>query len=228
MASPTNGIKAVVFDLDGTLVRYHGIDYESSWGAVAAAAGVSDRSRALLSEYLSRPEAYAEWVARDAALLAGVDVASVERLVLPAPYADGVREAVGELRGRYRLGILSSGVDLVADWVRRDLRLDFALSNRLHVCGGRFTGTAETCVKLWEKDAALRRVAVQQGLRLDQVCFVGDNVNDLPVLRIVALPVAANPKDEQVAAAAAFVIQSFCDLPRLLAAWRPVGYSGST
>jgi len=34
-------IRAVFFDLDGTLVRYQGVAYESSWGAIGLAAGRS-------------------------------------------------------------------------------------------------------------------------------------------------------------------------------------------
>jgi HAD superfamily phosphoserine phosphatase-like hydrolase len=219
MAPPRNAITTVVFDLDGTLVRYHGVEFESSWGAIAVAAGVGDRSEALLREYFPRRDAYAEWVAADAALLAGVSYAKVAASVLPAPYAEGVRRAVRALRPRYGLGILSSGVGLVADWVRDDLGLDFALANRIHVRDGVFTGTSETVVNLWAKDEALRALAKERGIGLEQICFVGDHVNDLPVLRIVGLAVAANPKDKSLIDVADYVIERFDDLPRLVDEW---------
>jgi len=205
-------LDAIVFDLDGTLVRYHGVEFESSWGAIAAAAGVMDRSLALLREYLPRRDAYREWVTRDAKLLSDVAVSTVSNAVLPAPYAAGVREAVDALRGRYRLGILSSGLDLVANWVRRDLALDFALANHLVTKDGRFTGECETLVDLWKKDEAMRRIADEQGLALSDVCFVGDHLNDVPVMRIVGLAIAANPKDERVREAADYVICDFGEL----------------
>ncbi len=212
-------IRAVIFDLDGTLVRYDGVEFESSWGAIAAAAGVRDRSLALLREYLPRKEAYAEWVAADAALLAGVPYAQVAERVLPAPYAKGVREAVAQLRPRYQLGILSSGVDIVAEWVRADLGLDFAVANRVHVRDGAFTGTSETVVSLWAKDEALRAVARRERIGLDEICFVGDHVNDIPVIRIVGMAVAANPKDDVLLEVADHVIERFDDLPELVDAW---------
>jgi len=212
-------ITTIVFDLDGTLVRYHGVEFESSWGAIAAAAGVRDRSEALLREYLPRREAYAEWVAADAALLAGISYDKVAKHVLPAPYADGVAEAVRALRPRYRLGILSSGVDIVAEWVRRDLELDFAVANRVHVRDGVFTGTSETIVSLWAKDEALRTLAAGRGIELGEICFVGDHVNDIPVMRIVGMAVAANPTDQALREVADHTIQHFRDLPRLVNAW---------
>jgi len=209
-------LDAVIFDLDGTLVRYHGVDFESSWGAVAAAAGVADRSRQLLREYFRRKEAYAEWVSEDAKLLAGIPVSQVAQQIFPPPYAQGVLEAVRELHGRYTMGILSSGVNLVANRVAQDLGFSFAWANRLVVADGCFTGMSEMVVDLWSKGDVLERLAAERNLALDRICFVGDNVNDLPVLERVGLAIAANPKDEQLRAVVDYVIDDFAVLPEII------------
>jgi phosphoserine phosphatase len=209
-------LDAVVFDLDGTLVRYHGVDFESSWGAIAAAAGVGDRSRELLERYFPRKDAYAEWVREEAKLLTGIPVSSVADRIFPPPYAAGVVVAMDALRGRYVLGILSSGVDLVAERVARELGLDFVWSNRLVVADGRFTGVSETRVGLWSKGEVLEQIARSRGLDLQRICFVGDNVNDLPAMRRAGLAVAANPKDEALREAADVVIEDFEALPDIL------------
>ncbi len=212
-------ITAVVFDLDGTLVRYHGIEFESSWGALAVAAGVGEASQRLLAEFLARADAYEEWVAKDAALLAGVSLSRVESTLFPAPYAVGVPEAIERLRGRFRLGILSSGVDLVAEWVRDDLGLDFALANHLTVVAGRFTGESETRVALWSKGAAFERLAAEHGLDPTEICYVGDHINDLPAMRVAGMAVAANPKDPELVEACDHVIEDFAELPDLIDAF---------
>jgi len=212
-------IDAIIFDLDGTLVRYHGIEYESSWGAIAAAAGVTAESNRLLKEYLPRKDAYAEWVAKDVALLAGIPKKRVSEQVLPAPYAKGVQAALTALRGRFCLGILSSGVALVADWVREDLGLDFALANEPEIRDGIFTGESTTNVDLWSKDEALRLVAAERGLALERICFVGDHFNDLGAMRIVGLAIAANPKDDRLREAADHTIDDFALLPGLVNAY---------
>jgi len=212
-------ISTVIFDLDGTLVRYHGVEFESSWGAVASAAGVHDRSVALMREYFPRRDDYDEWVRKEAELYAGIRVSTVTDRVLPAPYAAGVVEAVATLRNRYRLGILSSGVDLVAEWVRKDLGFSFAVANRLGIEDGRFTGESETQVELWAKDEAMKRVAAEHDLPLEEICYVGDHVNDLPVMRLVGLPIAANPKDPEVRDACRHVIEDFSELPELIEAF---------
>jgi len=44
-----------------------------------------------------------------------------------------------------------------------------------------------------DKTGALRAFAEKHGFRLDEICFIGDDVNDLPVLKIVGL--SACPAD---------------------------------
>jgi len=209
-------ILAVIFDLDGTLVRYHGVEFESSWGAIAAAAGVQEESKRLLSEFLPRPDAYPEWVRRDAALLAGIPVQEVTKKIFPPPYAAGVPRAIDRLRERYQLGILSSGVDLVAEHVRADLGLEFAIANRLFIEDGHFTGKSEMLVDLWQKDEVLQQVAIEHDLALSQICYVGDHLNDIPVMRIVALSIAFNPKDGELARIADVVTHDFAQIPDII------------
>lgn len=211
-------IRAVLFDLDGTLVRYQGVEFESSWGAIAVAAGVHERSEALLRDYLPRRDAYPEWVRKDAALLAGVPVERVTARIFPPPYAAGVPVAMERLRGRYLLGILSSGVDLVAERCREELGLDFAVANRLFIEDGHFTGESETLVDLWRKDEVLRRIVAERGLSLSEVCYVGDHMNDVPVMRIVGLSIAVNPKDEELVRVAHHATANFSEIPRLVEA----------
>ena len=212
-------LDAIVFDLDGTLVRYHGVDFESSWGAVADAAGVGDASRRLLETYLPRRDAYPEWLREEARLLAGIPVRSVEACIFPPPYAHGVPQAIDALRGLYPLGILSSGVSLVADRVAEELGLDFAIANHLDVEHGRFTGTSRTSVDLWSKADALERLACERAWSLERICFVGDHLNDVPVLERVGLAIAANPKDDALVDAADYVIRDFEELPALIHAF---------
>jgi len=54
-----------------------------------------------------------------------------------------------------------------------------------------------------DKGAALREFAVGRGIPLEAVCFIGDDVNDLPALAIAgwaAVPGDAHPKAKEAAA----------------------------
>jgi len=209
-------IRAIIFDLDGTLVRYRNVEFESSWGAIAAAAGKQEESEQILREFLPRRDAYEEWVERDAALLAGIPVEEITAKIFPPPYATGAREAMAALRGRYTLGILSSGVDLVADRASQELGLDFSIANRLLIEDGCFTGESETIVDLWAKADVMKEIARQHKLDLSEICFVGDHMNDVPVMHIVGLSIAMNPKDEELERIADYVVPDFTTIPQIM------------
>ncbi len=210
-------IRAVFFDLDGTLVRYREVDFESSWGAIGVAAGLAEEWRRVQERYLPHPELYDRWLQANAALLAGKEVRPILERLLPPPYPQGAREAIGELKARGMiLGIVSSGLSLVADYVREDLGLDFAIANVLEVREGRFSGRAILRVPLWEKDKVVRRVVAEYGLDPGEVAFVGDNFNDIVVFRTVGFGIAYAPKDPRVEKAAHVVTHDFREIPSLI------------
>lgn len=210
-------IRAVLFDLDGTLVRYEGVAFESSWGALGVAAGVAEKWDALLARYHGRWDEYPHWVRENAAILRGIPVRRVASALFPPPYAPGAREAVAELReAGYVLGIVSSGVSLVAERVREELGLAFAVANELLVADGLFTGEAVVRVGLGDKLGVVEREAGRRGLSLGEIAFVGDHLNDIPVFRAVGYAIAYAPKEQEVARAAHSVVHDFRSIPDLV------------
>lgn len=210
-------IRAVFFDLDGTLVRYHGVAFESSWGALGEAAGVGALWDRLLDRYRGRLDEYPDWVRENAALLRGIPVARVLPVMFPPPYAPGVVEAVADLRASgYILGIVSSGVDLVAERVRVELDLAFAVANELRIADGVFTGEAVVRVGLADKRRVVEQQAHRLGLDLREIAFVGDHLNDVPVFGAVGCAIAYAPKEPAVAAAAQVVVHDFLSIPELV------------
>jgi len=59
-----------------------------------------------------------------------------------------------------------------------------------------------------DKLAVVRQVAAELGVRLEQICFIGDDLNDLAVVRQVGLGVAVADGSDDLRQAAQYVTQT--------------------
>ncbi len=55
------------------------------------------------------------------------------------------------------------------------------------------------------KDVEVRRIADKLGINLDQIAFIGDDLNDIPALNIVGFPVAVSDACDETLKAASLV-----------------------
>lgn len=208
-------IKAVIFDMDGTLVQYDG-PFQSSWDAVGYAAGLKEEWDRLMEYYFPHRELYWEWIDANAQLLKGLSVELIRQRVLPPPYTPGVLETMKKLKRKYKLGILTSGLDFIAEYICTDLGMDFYFANGLTVQDGVFTGESIKRVYLWAKDQHLRELCARQRLDPKEVCFVGDHLNDIPVMNIVGLAIAFAPKDQKLLKAAHAYTNDFQEISQFI------------
>ena len=196
-------IKLVVLDLDGTLVKYNTGDWHSSWDVLASVSGKKDEYDKLSRYYYPKRELYPEWIRKVAQLLEGRDVIDVEKVIFPPPYIDGVRDTLDFLKKRNCVcGLLTSGVDIVADRVKKDMGLDFSVSNRLGVVDGAFSGGVENVVDLWKKQKKLVELCRQFDISPDNTLFIGDHENDISSMRSCGHSIAFSPATDEVRNAA--------------------------
>lgn len=209
--------KAVVFDLDGTLVHYKEAEDGSSWGAIMYYAGVKEEFDPILPAYMDKPELYWECFAKEVALLKDKSLSKVRNKVLPPQYVPGVREVCDELKEiGLKRGLLATALDFVAKHVEKDLNLDFCYCNELIIEGDHFTGKGKLIVDLWKKDIMLKKLCDELGIQLEQTIVVGDHFNDLPMFRVAGRSIALNPKTDEVKNSADDVIYDLRELPAIV------------
>ncbi|MBI4983544.1 haloacid dehalogenase-like hydrolase [Candidatus Woesearchaeota archaeon] len=95
---------------------------------------------------------YEEWFQKNCGILEGIPVELVCKQIFPPPYTPGLREFCAYLhKEKVKRGIVSSGVDLVASRIKKDMGLDFVIANELRVINGKFSGDGIEKVPLWKK-----------------------------------------------------------------------------
>ncbi|MEK6969188.1 MAG: HAD-IB family phosphatase [Nanoarchaeota archaeon] len=194
-------IKLVMFDMDGTIVQYKESKMLSSWGALGIAAGVNEEWDQLMNHYLSLPELdqqYNEWFEKNCRCLTDMLVQPILEQILPPPYTPGFLEFCNYLGQQgVKKGMISGGINLVAEHVQKEASLDFILVPEIYVSQGKFTGTGKINVPLMGKGIFVKEKLAEYGLTREQVAFFGDAFNDVPAWKEVDFPFGINARTEE-------------------------------
>jgi HAD superfamily phosphoserine phosphatase-like hydrolase len=197
--SSTPPIRLICFDLDGTL-----LDRTVFVWSTLHEHFPSDplRRKQAWDDYFAHRISYAEWFYTDLELLRAGG-ATRERMkdvfaeLHPAP---GAHETLRELRERgYRLALISGSLDLALEQFFPPRMFDHVLINRVQFDeSGRISGGEPTPYDLEGKVAGLRELARRESLDVAQCAFVGDNFNDLPVMRAAGFSIGIHIKHPDV------------------------------
>jgi phosphoserine phosphatase len=202
----------VLFDLDGTLTVPR-----SSWKHIHEALGLWDGQASRHQERFRSGEiSYEEFCRLDAEEWRGLSVARLRSICDAIPYHEGAPDLVAALRrSGLRIGIVSTGLTLLAERVRLELGLDHAVANDLVEREGRVTGEVTIRVAHGQKHAALAAFCEAFRIPADQVAAVGDTEGDVSLFSAAAWSIAFNPADLEVRRAAAAVART-TDLRELI------------
>lgn len=205
-------IRLIAFDVDGTLVTHE--RQQVVWQLFHERfVGDPDIGWERYQDYLAGRISYERWVDLDVGAWqergvrrqAMADLIRAELSVVP-----GCRDTLAELRRRgYRLAVISGTLDIVLDELLSDQVFDHVFTNKLFFSSdGSLSGWRATPYDIDGKARALAAIATAEGLTSAQCAFVGDHVNDLPVMATAGLAVAYDPKDDRVSTQADHVLAS--------------------
>ncbi len=208
-------IKLLVLDGDGTCWHYPYNRFGSSWEALSKSLGVEEETSRLLEEYYSKPDSDEEWIEKHVDLFRGKSVELAKRELSPIPYSRGLKEFMQITKGKMKRGLLTAGIDLVAEKAAEELDLDFCYCNKIHKKNGKFTGTLEYNVPMWGKHEVFER-EILNGFKTNEIIFVGDTKGDVLCMSSAGLRIAFKLKDKQIEVVADYIIDDFKELGRIL------------
>ncbi len=192
--------KLALFDLDGTLTME-----KSAWEYIHRHLGVWEGHAEKFQEAFLRGDiTYDEFCRLDAAIWKGMRVSEVKEILGGIALQTGAPELLSFLKSRgVKLGLISSGLALLAEGVKEKFQFDYAIANELGTEDGVLTGEIRIRVHYdqkaeWVEDA-------QRTFRAgrEETLAVGDSSGDIPMFRACGFSIAFNchsPQLESIAA----------------------------
>ncbi len=168
--------------MDGTL-----LEADSSWVALHSHFGTRKRGEESLKLYSRGEIDYLEFMRRDiAAWPEGVTLGDVERILSHHKIREEAPRVVRRLQmDGVDVAIVTSGIDLLAEKVARELGIKHCLANGLEFDEeGRLTGDGIGRVDPTRKDVAYMKLLKTLGIHNKRTIAVGDTVYDLRFLKV--------------------------------------------
>ncbi len=195
--------KLVVFDLDGVI-----FEHDNFYSQMHERYSTEEKGRALERKYLkSNTQKLAELVIGK--LWAGKSDREYWSLIEKARFNPGAEEAVAELKRKgIKTMILTSAVEDLARKAQKELGIDYVAANWMETKEGKITGRFRWRI-LWDgKGLILEDFCRDNGIRLEQTACVGDNENDVSMMRKAGLSIAFNTRSETLKEQCDVVIDS--------------------
>lgn len=182
--------KLVVMDVDSTFIREEVIEL------IASHAGCEAEVEQITTRAMSGEIDFAQSLAERVALLEGLPVSALDEVRESINLTPGARTLVTTLqRLGYEIALVSGGFHEIVDSVANELQINHVRANRLQVADGMLTGKTEgPIVDRPGKAAAMREIAAQIGIPIENTIAIGDGANDLDMLGLAGLGIAFNAK----------------------------------
>lgn len=147
-------LKLVVFDVDGTLIKVN-----SSWQSLHEKLGTWDKGKQHTQQFHQRTITYEDWARLDASLWRGLPIKEAQQIVDHIPYNDETQDVITTLKeNNFKIALLSAGLSLITERIRREIEVDDSLANELTVQNRFLTGNVNVNVSFHNKDKALRHI----------------------------------------------------------------------
>ncbi len=196
--------KLVVFDLDGTLTAERSI-----WEYIHVKLGkwygyAEDYQRRFLQGKIS----YRQFCELDAQVWRGMRVDQLRDIVRTVPFNPGADELTSLLKDLgLKLTLISSGLDVLSEWVEEKYGFDYGVSNRLLHEDGILSGEVEIKVRYDRKAEWVRNIMDMFGVRSDEIIAIGDSAGDMEMFEMAGFAISFNSSSAELDRMADVVIK---------------------
>lgn len=181
-------MKLVAFDLDNTL-----IDGDAA-NELAKFAGKENLALTIDEKVKKGKLTSEDSLLERSKLLKGLEYDKIKKIVDNLPLMKGAEETTNELLSRgIKVYAISGSFDIVAEKIKKELKVDYAVGNELQLSDGKITGEVKgPTIKEGSKGEILARLAKSAGISLDECVAVGNGSNDISMFNKANMGIAFN------------------------------------
>ena len=188
---PLESFRLAVMDMDSTLITIECID------EIADLLGIKPQVAAITESAMRGEIAYPESLRRRVALLKGLDVSALERVVQERlQLSAGAERMLARFKAAgLKTLLVSGGFTFFTERLKARLGLDFAHANILGIEHGKLSGLVTgSIVDAPGKARLLLATCAQLGCAASDAIALGDGANDLKMMAVAGLSVAYRAK----------------------------------
>ncbi len=187
--------KIIIFDIDGTITRHI-----SSWRYIHEKLGLWGKQAFFYQEqFWAGKISYRRFCELDAAHWKGMREDSIRKIFKTVPYSKNTVNVISKLKKMgYKLIAISTGLQYMPDRIRKELKFDYAISNRLISRRGIITGAVKINIEHGAKDKILHRIFKKFKVKPHEAISVGDSDGDIPLARRSGYAIAFNSSSEEL------------------------------
>jgi phosphoserine phosphatase len=181
--------KLVIFDIDGTITTHI-----SSWRYIHERLGLwQDRAFEYQERFLAGKISYRRFCELDARHWKGLEESMIRRIFDDVSYSKNAGMCVQKLkRDGFKIAAVSTGLQFMPDRIRKELGIDYTVSNRLVTRLGKLTGGVFIRLSHGAKHKILREIFRKFKVMPHEVISVGDSQGDIPLAKESGYSIAFN------------------------------------
>ncbi|HUW22625.1 Phosphoserine phosphatase [subsurface metagenome] len=185
--------KLIIFDIDGTIAKHI-----SSWRYIHEKLGLWHKQAYRYQEkFLAGKISYRKFCEFDAAHWKGLPEKKIREIFKKVPYAKNAAQYIRRLKKMgFKLAAISTGLQYIADRIKKELKFDYVLSNKLISTKGILTGKVKINITHGAKGRILRKIVKKFRVEPEEVICVGDSHGDISLARRSGYSLAFNSSDE--------------------------------
>jgi phosphoserine phosphatase len=169
--------KLIVFDIDGTITRHI-----SSWRYMHERLGMWDTIAFKYQKKFLRGEiSYRQFCEYDAAHWKGIREDRIKKIFRGTKYTRNARRYIKKLKKMgFKLAALSTGLQYIPERIKKELDIDYCLSNKLLSRGGVLTGGVRINIQYSGKGVIFRQIMKKFKAAKSETISVGDSAGRYP------------------------------------------------